>query len=209
MLTLDDVIAGYGGGDVLQGVDLHCADGSVTCIVGPNGAGKSTVLRVISGLLKRRGRHDRRWAARGSTGWRRTRSCALGITQVPQSQALFPPMSVRENVLIGGYLIRRRPEAAAPSGTTPVARAHPDRRRTRPRHGRQPLRRPAPDGRDRPLPDARPEAAAARRAVARPRPAEPGRRGRADPAASTAAARRCCWSSRTSGSVSAWPPTAW
>ena len=51
MLSLGNVIAGYGYGDVLKGVDLEVERGSVTCIVGPNGAGKSTVLRVISGLL--------------------------------------------------------------------------------------------------------------------------------------------------------------
>ena len=45
------VVAGYGGGDVLQGVDISVARGSVACIVGPNGAGKSTVLKTISGLL--------------------------------------------------------------------------------------------------------------------------------------------------------------
>jgi ABC-type branched-subunit amino acid transport system ATPase component len=106
MLTLEAVTAGYGGGDVLQGVDLHCAPGTVTCIVGPNGAGKSTVLRVISGLLRCR------------TGTIEMDGCRteklppeevlkLGITQVPQSQALFPQMTVRENVLLGGYLLRR------------------------------------------------------------------------------------------------------
>src|SRR2546430_6382264 len=55
MLKLTNVFAGYGGGDVLKGVDLEVEKGSLTCIVGPNGAGKSTVLRVISGLLKPRG----------------------------------------------------------------------------------------------------------------------------------------------------------
>ena len=52
LLSLSGVTAGYGGGNVLQGVDLDCAEGTVTCVVGPNGAGKSTVLRVISGLLR-------------------------------------------------------------------------------------------------------------------------------------------------------------
>jgi energy-coupling factor transporter ATP-binding protein EcfA2 len=51
VLTLAGVTAGYGGGDVLQGADLDCDAGSITCVVGPNGAGKSTVLRVVSGLL--------------------------------------------------------------------------------------------------------------------------------------------------------------
>ena len=54
MLEIRDVIAGYGAGDVLQGVDLEVEPGSVTCIVGPNGAGKSTVLRAVSGLLRPR-----------------------------------------------------------------------------------------------------------------------------------------------------------
>ena len=54
LLTLTDVVAGYGGGDVLRGVDLEVDPGSITCIVGPNGAGKSTVLRTISGLLRPR-----------------------------------------------------------------------------------------------------------------------------------------------------------
>jgi ABC-type branched-subunit amino acid transport system ATPase component len=106
MLTLEAVTAGYGGGDVLQGVDLHCAPGTVTCIVGPNGAGKSTVLRVISGLL-----HCRTGTI--EMDGRRIEKLPpeeilkLGITQVPQSQALFPQMTVRENVLLGGYLLRR------------------------------------------------------------------------------------------------------
>ena len=54
MLTISGVFAGYGGGDVLQGLDLEVPTGAITCIVGPNGAGKSTVLRVVSGLLEPR-----------------------------------------------------------------------------------------------------------------------------------------------------------
>ena len=51
MLRIEGVVAGYGGGDVLQGVDITVSAGSVACIVGPNGAGKSTVLKTVSGLL--------------------------------------------------------------------------------------------------------------------------------------------------------------
>ena len=106
MLALTGVVAGYGGGAVLQGVDLVCDTGSITCIVGPNGAGKSTVLRVVSGLLPcSEGEvvlDDQRLSGRSAAA-----VLQAGVTQVPQSHALFPQMSVRENVLMGGFLIRR------------------------------------------------------------------------------------------------------
>jgi branched-chain amino acid transport system ATP-binding protein len=107
MLTLTGVTAGYGaGGDVLRGVDLHCQPGTITCVVGPNGAGKSTVLRVVSGLLPTRaGTVLLAGAPIGSL--RPEQVLRRGVTQVPQTQALFPQLSVRENVLMGGYLIRR------------------------------------------------------------------------------------------------------
>jgi branched-chain amino acid transport system ATP-binding protein len=106
MLSLREVHAGYGGGDVLRGVDMDVAEGSITCVVGPNGAGKSTVLRVVSGLLPARGGSV---LFDGSPIDRLDSAgvLALGIAHVPQSRALFGRMSVRENVLLGGYLLRR------------------------------------------------------------------------------------------------------
>jgi ABC-type branched-subunit amino acid transport system ATPase component len=109
LLRIEGVIAGYGGGDVLQGVDIELQPGAIGCIVGPNGAGKSTVLRAVSGLLRpRKGRIH----LDGSdiTGRHPAEILALGIAQVPQSNGLFPNISVRENVLMGGY-IRRRDKA--------------------------------------------------------------------------------------------------
>ncbi|HXV34102.1 MAG TPA: ABC transporter ATP-binding protein [Gaiellaceae bacterium] len=106
LVRLEDVFAGYGGGDVLQGLDLGVEDGSVTCIVGPNGAGKSTVLRVLSGLLiPRRGTVQFDGAPIG--GREPSDILRLGIVQVPQSHGLFPNLTVRENVLMGAYVIRR------------------------------------------------------------------------------------------------------
>ena len=52
LLRIEGVVAGYGRGDILRGIDLGLEDGTVTCLVGPNGAGKSTVLKVLSGLLR-------------------------------------------------------------------------------------------------------------------------------------------------------------
>ena len=105
-LQLEGVVCGYGGGDVLQGVDLEVERGSITCIVGPNGAGKSTVLRALSGLLRPR---LGRIALEGTdiTGARCGDVLRHGIVQVPQSNGIFPQMTVRENVIMGGYPIRR------------------------------------------------------------------------------------------------------
>jgi ABC-type branched-subunit amino acid transport system ATPase component len=106
MLELRGVVAGYGGGDVLQGVDIAVREGSVACIVGPNGAGKSTVLRTISGLLSPR-------QGEVLLSGQRIEQCSpadildRGVSQVPQANALFPNLTVRENVLLGGYIKRR------------------------------------------------------------------------------------------------------
>jgi ABC-type branched-subunit amino acid transport system ATPase component len=105
-LVLQGVVAGYGGGDVLQGVDLEVPTGAIACIVGPNGAGKSTVLRTISGLLRpRRGEIE----LDGTPLHSATPAEILqhGVVQVPQADALFPGLTVRENVLMGAYLLRR------------------------------------------------------------------------------------------------------
>jgi branched-chain amino acid transport system ATP-binding protein len=105
ILKLDDVVAGYGAGDILKGVDLSVEAGTITCLIGPNGAGKSTVLKTISGLLRpKRGTvtyHDRE-VSRLSPKAR----LLLGIVHVPQERSLFPAMTVWDNVLMGGYLIK-------------------------------------------------------------------------------------------------------
>src|SRR3954454_6883524 len=92
MLRISGVVAGYGGGDVLQGVDITVARGSVACIVGPNGAGKSTVLKTVSGLLTPRLGEVH---LEGEAIHRASAAEILerGISQVPQSNALFPGMS--------------------------------------------------------------------------------------------------------------------
>ncbi len=107
MLRIQGVVAGYGGGDVLQGVDITVSRGSVACIVGPNGAGKSTVLKTVSGLLTPRlGEvHLEGDPIHASSA---AEILERGISQVPQSNALFPQMSVRENVLLGAYIIRKK-----------------------------------------------------------------------------------------------------
>ena len=106
-LEVQDVVAGYGGGDVLRGVSMRVLDGGITCVVGPNGAGKSTLLAAISGLLRPRLGHV---TLRGErlTGKTPREILTMGVVQVPQNHSLFREMTVRENIVLGGYILRER-----------------------------------------------------------------------------------------------------
>jgi ABC-type branched-subunit amino acid transport system ATPase component len=108
LLAFDGVVAGYGGGDVLKGVDFEVPEGGITCVVGPNGAGKSTLLATVSGVLRAR-RGNIRFRGRDLVGLRPRQILALGIVQVPQNHSLFPAMTVRENVEIGAFTLRDKP----------------------------------------------------------------------------------------------------
>ena len=118
LLCLQDIVAGYGAGDILKGVNLDVARGEVTCLIGPNGAGKSTVLKAVSGLLRPT---SGRVLIEGVDVTRLSPKAKLlrGVVHVPQERSLFPGMTVWDNLLMGGYLLRdakelrRRIEAAA------------------------------------------------------------------------------------------------
>ena len=109
LLQFDGVVAGYGRGDILRGLDLEVPGGAVTCLVGPNGAGKSTLLKTLSGLLKPRvGRIV--FDGRNIAGLSPARVLACGIVHVPQERSLFPLMTVRDNLLLGAHSLRERRE---------------------------------------------------------------------------------------------------
>jgi branched-chain amino acid transport system ATP-binding protein len=102
-LQLRGIVAGYGQGDILRGLDLDVPAGEITCLIGPNGSGKSTVLRVISGLLApRAGKVS--LAGDDVTGWSPRALLTRGLAHVPQERGLFPAMSVWDNVLMGAYI---------------------------------------------------------------------------------------------------------
>ena len=107
MLTIESVVAGYGRGDILRGIDLRLEDGSVTCLVGPNGAGKSTVLKTLSGLLRPR---EGSILLDGEDICRLSPAQVLerGVVHVAQERSLFPLMTVWDNVLMGGHILRDR-----------------------------------------------------------------------------------------------------
>src|SRR5689334_17005679 len=104
LLRLQNIYAGYDGGDVLKGLNLTVEKGSITCVVGPNGAGKSTVLRVISGLLKPR-LGEVTFNNQKIAGLKPRQVLSHGIVQVPQNHSLFPDISVRENVRLGAFTL--------------------------------------------------------------------------------------------------------
>ena len=106
-IELKDVVAGYGFGDVLRGLDLVAEAGEITCLIGPNGAGKSTVLRAVSGLL-RPSRGSILFGDTDITGLSPRRLLELGVVHVPQERSLFPLMTVWENMLLGGFITRDR-----------------------------------------------------------------------------------------------------
>jgi ABC-type branched-subunit amino acid transport system ATPase component len=107
VLTIEGLVAGYGGGDVLRGVSLEVPEGGITCVVGPNGAGKSTLMATISGLLRPR---LGSMTLGGTTllGRSPRQILRLGVVHVPQNHSLFRDMTVRENVELGGYILADR-----------------------------------------------------------------------------------------------------
>jgi branched-chain amino acid transport system ATP-binding protein len=104
LLSVEGLVAGYSAADeILKGVDLTLDAGEIVSVIGPNGAGKSTLLKVIAGILVP---HQGSVRLRGKLiGGRPPRAIsALGLAFVPQEQNVFPSMTVRENLEMGGFL---------------------------------------------------------------------------------------------------------
>jgi branched-chain amino acid transport system ATP-binding protein len=105
LLRVAGLCAGYGRAEVLHGLDMQCAEGSIVTVIGPNGAGKSTLLNTIMGLLPGRGsiEFDGRPVGQLTLEAR----VMLGIALVPEKRELFSVMSVEDNLLLGAYRQRR------------------------------------------------------------------------------------------------------
>ena len=101
ILELREVVAGYGRMMVLKGASFKVARGAITTVIGPNGAGKSTVFKAVFGLLKpQSGRII--FDGRDITGWNQRQLLEAGICYVPQGRNIFPELSVRHNLELGG-----------------------------------------------------------------------------------------------------------
>jgi branched-chain amino acid transport system ATP-binding protein len=101
LLAVNDLHAGYGKAEVLSGLALRAAPGSVVTVIGPNGAGKSTMLNAIMGVLPARGQllFDGVDIARETLEQRVMR----GIALVPERRELFGSMPVEDNLVLGAY----------------------------------------------------------------------------------------------------------
>jgi branched-chain amino acid transport system ATP-binding protein len=107
MLEVAGLSAGYGRVQVLWDVDLSVGQQQVVALVGPNGAGKSTLLRALSGMIPISAGHA---TFRGQElgGRSMEQIVDLGIAHVPEGRRLFPGLSVRDNLRLGGWRINNR-----------------------------------------------------------------------------------------------------
>ena len=107
MLRIRNLDVGYGRVPVLRRVSLHVAPGEVVAIVGANGAGKTTLLKAVSGLVRPTAGTI---ALQGEDVVRlpTEKTVAMGCSLVPEGRQIFSHMSVRENLLLGGYPQLRR-----------------------------------------------------------------------------------------------------
>jgi branched-chain amino acid transport system ATP-binding protein len=108
ILRMEAVVAGYGGTTVLHETDLEVRRDAISTIIGPNGAGKSTALKAIFGMLKVRSGHI--WYEGDDVvGLTQVELLRRGISYVPQGRNIFPRMTVRANLELGGVSLRDLP----------------------------------------------------------------------------------------------------
>ncbi len=100
LLEVEDVRAGYGSGDILQGVTLRIAAGETVAVVGRNGVGKTTLMRTLIGILPAR-TGDVRLDGERLVRLTADRWAARGIGYVPQGREIFPELTVEENLVMG------------------------------------------------------------------------------------------------------------
>ena len=101
LLEVQDLRAGYGRAEVLHGLNLQAAPGSVITVIGPNGAGKSTLLNAIMGVLPARG--TLKLAGEDISTLSLEERVMLGLALVPERRELFGSMSVEDNLVLGGF----------------------------------------------------------------------------------------------------------
>ena len=104
-LVVEGLTAGYGGVPVIQDVSLSVGRGEITAVIGPNGAGKSTALKAIVGVIRTMS-GSVKLGDQDVTNLATERLIEKGIGYVPQMKDVFGPLTVQENLMMGGYLLR-------------------------------------------------------------------------------------------------------
>lgn len=111
VLEVRDLHVSYGRVRALQGVDLQVEEGKVVVLLGANGAGKSTLLKTVSNLVPAQVGEVQLWGD-ASLGRPPEKIAALGVAHVPEGRGVFAQLSVRENLLMGAYLVPAKERAA-------------------------------------------------------------------------------------------------
>lgn len=105
LLRIEGLSSGYGGIDILKDVSFEVKESEIACIIGPNGAGKSTLIKTIYGLLKPSAGKII-FKDEDITGLSPLHILKRGISYLPQGRAIFPLMTVQENLEMGAYTRR-------------------------------------------------------------------------------------------------------
>jgi branched-chain amino acid transport system ATP-binding protein len=105
ILDLRDLVAGYGPTEVLHAISLQIHSGEIVTLIGANGAGKTTTLRSIVGQTKIL-KGSIKFQEQELVGRRTYKIAGTGIGIVPQDRSVFPTLSVRENLEMGGYALK-------------------------------------------------------------------------------------------------------
>jgi ABC-type branched-subunit amino acid transport system ATPase component len=101
ILEVQSVYSGYGKMEVLHGVSLHVESTEIVCIIGPNGSGKSTLLKTIFGLIKP-SKGMIHFSGKDISLLEPEEKVKMGVAYIPQGKNIFPSLTVRENLEMGG-----------------------------------------------------------------------------------------------------------
>jgi branched-chain amino acid transport system ATP-binding protein len=112
MLKIRNVESGYGSLKVLRKLSMHVSPGEIVTIIGANGAGKSTLLKTVSGQLPARS-GEIIFRGESITGMSTEKIVYEGCSLVPEGRQVFSAMTVRENLILGGYVQYRRKNMSA------------------------------------------------------------------------------------------------
>ena len=103
ILEIRNLVVSYGGIEAVKGIDMDIEQGKIVTLIGANGAGKSTTMKAVAGLVKPK-QASILFYGKSIVGLPPDQIVALGITMVPEGRRVFPNLTVKENLRIGGYL---------------------------------------------------------------------------------------------------------